>query len=206
MAMSTYATLKTSIAAWLKRSDLTDMMGDFVALTESRIARDLRIRKQVVNTSIPTVAGTQTITLPSDFLEIENIGISNSSPPRTLHVVTPELMDERYPAAYFTGVPAVYALLGDTIQLGPTPDAVYAVSLDYYQRFAGLAADADTNWLLTNYPAIYLFGALAEAAVYTLDDDRLKLFEARYEAEVQSLQSKDDEALRSGSVMRVRQL
>lgn len=206
MALTTFGGLKTAVAAWIKHSGLTSVMPELLALTEARIARDLRIRKQVTNAALSTVAGTQTVTLPGDFLEIENIGISSSSPPRQLHVVTPELMDERYPAAFFTGVPVVYALLGDVIQLGPTPDAVYTVSLDYYQRFTGLSDDTDTNWLLTNYPGVYLFGMLTEAAVYTLDDERTKLFEARYQAEVQSLQTKDDESLRSGSAMRVRTL
>ena len=200
----TYAGLLASIAGWMDRTDLTAVIPDFVIAAESRIARDLRIRKQVANTTLTTVSGTQYVTLPSDFLEIENIGLSSTSPPATLSVVTPEIMDRKYPAGFNTGQPLVYALLGDKIQFGPTPDAAYTVSLDYYQRFA--AVSTATNWLLTNYPMVYMAGALAEGCMYLRDTEGVQMWAGRYQAEVKQIQDTDDEALRSGSAMRVRAL
>jgi len=205
MAIATYADLQTSIANWLKRSDLTSIIPDFITLAEARIARDLRLRKQVVNTTLSTVAGTQSVSLPSDFLEAENISLSNTTPPGALSVVTPEILDRKYPEAYVTGQPRVYTVLGDKVLFGPTPDAVYSVSLDYYQRWAALSASG-TNWLLTNHPNIYLFAALAEGAPYLMEDERAPLWESKYQADVLKLQQMDDTALRSGSAMRVRTL
>lgn len=205
MAIATYADLQTSIANWLKRSDLTSIIPDFITLAEARIARDLRLRKQVVNTTLSTVAGTQSVSLPSDFLEAENISLSNTTPPGALSVVTPEILDRKYPEAYVTGQPRVYTVLGDKVLFGPTPDAVYSVSLDYYQRWAALSA-TPTNWLLTNHPNIYLFAALAEGAPYLMEDERAPLWESKYQADVLKLQQMDDTALRSGSAMRVRTL
>ena len=86
MALATYTDLLASVAAWLNRSDLTAVIPDFVSLAEGRIARDLRLRKQVINTTLSTVAGTQSVTLPSDFLEAENLAISNTSPAGALSV------------------------------------------------------------------------------------------------------------------------
>ncbi len=122
MALATYTNLQASVAAWLHRSDLTALIPDFVALAESRIARDLRIRRQVVTVPISTVANNQAIALPTGFLEIENISISSTSPAATLSVVTPEILDRLYPDGYNPGQPVVYTLLGDTILLGPTPN------------------------------------------------------------------------------------
>ena len=201
MALANYTDLQSSIANWLHRADLTAVIPDFIALTEERIARDLRIRKQVVNTTLTTAAGTQGVTLPSDFLEIENIGITSTTPPRNLHVVTPELMDEKFPTSY-TGTPTDYTIIGDVIQFGPTPDAAYTVSMDYYQRLN--LAGTNTNWLMTNHPGVYLFGALAEAAPYLVNDERAGVFEAKFQAALQSLNDSDDAGLRSGSSMRVR--
>ena len=45
MAISTYAELKTSIANWLDREDLTDIIPDFIALAETRHKRDFKIRR-----------------------------------------------------------------------------------------------------------------------------------------------------------------
>lgn len=203
MALATYTDMLASVAGWMNRTDLTAMIPDFVALAETRIARDLRLRRQVANAAILTVANTQSVTLPSDFLEIENIGLSSTSPQAPLSFVTPEIMDRRYPAGYNSGQPVVYTTLGDTIQLGPTPDSVYTVSLDYYQRLAALTV-TPTNWLLTNYPMVYLSAALVEGSLYLHDTDKVALWDARYRAEVKSLQETDDIALHGGSVMRVR--
>lgn len=205
MAIATYSDLQTSVAAWLNRTDLTSLIPDFITLGEARIARELRLRRQVVNTALSTVAGTQAVSLPSDFLEAENLSLSNTTPPGALSVVTPEILDRKYPEAYVTGQPRVYTVLGDNILFGPTPDAVYTVSLDYYQRWAALSV-TPTNWLLTNHPSVYLFAALAEGAAYLMDDARQALWLQRFAQEAAQLQQMDDAALRSGSSMRVRTL
>lgn len=205
MALATYTDLLSSVASWMDRTDLTAVIPDFVALSESRIARDLRIRKQVTTATLTTTASVQSVTLPTDFLEIENITLSSTSPPASLAVVTPEILDRKYPLGYQTGQPQVYALIGDSINFGPTPDAEYTVSLDYYARFPALSV-TPTNWLLTNHPMVYLAGALCEAWLYLQDTDKVALWDQRYRSEVQQLQETDDSSLRSGSEMRVRTL
>ena len=71
----TYTGLQASIASWLHRSDLTAIIPDLIVLAEARLARDLRLRKMVTTTTSSTVASTQGITLPADFLEIENLSV-----------------------------------------------------------------------------------------------------------------------------------
>jgi len=44
MALTTYSELKTSIADWLNRSDLTTQIADFIALTEADFNSKLRVR------------------------------------------------------------------------------------------------------------------------------------------------------------------
>ena len=46
MALNTYSALKTAIANWLNRSDLTsEISGDFIVLAEKDFNSKLRIRK-----------------------------------------------------------------------------------------------------------------------------------------------------------------
>ena len=204
MALATYADLLSAVAAWSHRDDLTGVIPDFVTIAEARIARDLRLRKQVVNTALSTVAATQTVALPSDFLEIENITLSSTNPPRQIHIVTPEIMDEKYPANFYAGEPVVYTILGDNLVLGPTPDAVYTISLDYYQRLPALSSAV--NWLYTNHPSVYLYATLCEVAAYAFDKEAEAKWDSRYRADAADVQSRDDDALRSGTAMRVRAL
>ena len=205
MAITTYGGLKTSIAAWLKRSDMDAIIPDFITLAEARIARDLRLRKQITSATLPTVGGNQAVTLPADFLEAENVSLL-TDPKTQLVYVNIEHLDSQYPTGLRTGSPAVYTLEGDNILLGPTPDGVYQVDLLYYGKFAALSASTDTNWLLTNHPSIYLFAALAEAHPYTMDDGRVALWEQKYAKDVKALQDADDQSMFSGTSLRVRQI
>jgi hypothetical protein len=53
MALATYSDLKTSIANWLNRSDLTtEIAEDFIVLAEADFNSKLRIRKMNRSTSI----------------------------------------------------------------------------------------------------------------------------------------------------------
>ena len=67
MALATYSDLKTAVANYLARSDLTAVIPDFVRLAETRLRRELRIRQmlQVVTTS--TVSGDSTVALPANL-------------------------------------------------------------------------------------------------------------------------------------------
>lgn len=205
MALANYNDLLAAVASWMDRTDLTSVIPDFITVAESRIARDLRIRKQISTTALTTTAGSQSVTLPTDFLELENITLTSTSPPATLSVITPEILDRKYPKNYQTGQPMVYALLGDYLKLGPTPDAEYTVSIDYYARFSALSSTS-TNWLMTNHPMVYLAGALCEGWLYLQDAEKLAIWDQRYRSEVSQLQDADDDSLRSGSAMRVRTL
>ena len=198
----TYTGLLASIAGWLKRSDLTATLPDFVSLCEGRIATDLRIRNQVLTTTWNTVASVQTVALPADFLELENLTL-NTTPNRPLTYITPEQMDKEFPVGSGTGRPQAYTIIGQLLYFGPVPDQAYGIGAQYYQRFSPLAT-TPTNWLLVNYPAVYLYGALCEAAPWLIEDDRIAVWEGKYKSTVDSLQTTDDTALRSGSVMRVR--
>lgn len=202
MSLTTYAGLKASVASWLKRSDLTTIIPDLVALAEARIARDLRLRRQIVSADITLTAGTQGVDLPADWLEFENVTLA-ANPPRQLTYVNIEHLDSKYPSTW-TGTPAVYTLEGNQILFGPTPDAAYTANVFYYGKFAALSADSDTNWLLTNHPSVYLFACLAEAAPYLMDDERSVLWEGKYAKDMNELQTADDAAMFSGTALRVR--
>lgn len=200
MSLATYADLLASLATWSKRTDLTSVLPDIVVLAEARIARDLRLRNQVATTTLTCVPSQQWLTLPTDFLEAENLTV-NVAPPQNLAVVTPELLDVKFPGNGVSGQPQVYAIVGNQIRFGPVPDGNYGIALDYYQRFTPLATSS-TNWLLTNHPNVYLSACMAELRVFLEADPQL--WDAKYSSEAQALQDADDAALRSGSAMRVR--
>lgn len=200
----TYTGLQASIASWLHRSDLTSLIPDFIVLAESRIAKDLRLRKMVVDTSLTAVAATQALALPSDFLEIENLSVSTSTE-RNLVYMNIESLNVKYPVGGYTGVPVAYTLESGNILFGPTPDQAYTIPILYYGRISPLATTS-SNWLLTDYPSVYLFAALAEAADYLNNEKAVMKWEQKYNALVAQLQDTDDRSMFSGSQLRVRNI
>lgn len=154
MSIATYSELKTAIATWLHRSDLDSAIPDFIALAESNIRQDVRCRAMEA-AATGTLSAT-TLALPARFAEARRVLIDNV-PQRYL---TPT----QFTYVRTNTEDARYTIVGETMHFQKS-SGDYQV--DYWQWFAALADAADTNWLLTNHPGIYLFGSLVEAAAYT---------------------------------------
>lgn len=166
MAISTFAELKTAIGNWLERDDLSSRIPEFVSLAEDRIALDLRIRPMETSSSITVDA--QTEALPTRFLGLRRSYLDSDGqrvdyyPPDQfwLLAVTRE-----------NGKPVAFTIEGENFVFAPYPSgSSYTFKVHYWQKFASLSADGDTNWLLTNARGLLLYGSLLEASLYLEDD------------------------------------
>ena len=91
MALTSYSTLKASVANWLNRTDLTDEIADdFIALTEADFNSKLRIRKMINQATI--TIDSETESLPTGFLQVRNFYILLSSNKYPLKYLTPHNM------------------------------------------------------------------------------------------------------------------
>jgi|SRR5882672_2028487 len=198
----TYTGLLASVASWMNRTDLTTTIPDFVSIAESRIARELRLRTQLVTATLTTSTVTRAVSLPPDWLEFENVSIAGA-PETACQYVNIEHMDVKYPESGYAGRPFVYTIEGANVLFGPTPDSAYTVNIMYYARFPSLIS-AGANWLLTNHPNIYLYACLREGAFFTKDGASAAQWDGLFKQEVKTLQDQDDEATHSGSALRVK--
>ena len=74
MALNTYAALKTAIANWLNRSDLSDEIADdFIKLTEADFNSKLRIRQMEQIDTITIDSETETV--PTGFIGVRSFYI-----------------------------------------------------------------------------------------------------------------------------------
>ena len=92
MAITTFSELKTAVANWLDRSDLTDRIPEFIALAEARHRRDFKIRRMETRVTANTIADTEFYTLPDNYVAMRNIQL-NTDPKTSLEYLTPEQMD-----------------------------------------------------------------------------------------------------------------
>ena len=190
MSLDTYTNLKAALATVLHRSDLTSSIPDFITLAEDKLNKRLRIRG--MENRVTATVSSQYVALPTQFLAIKNMQL-NTTPATPLTFATPDMIDIRYPDPTLVDTPKFYSLVGGQIQLAPVPDTSYTLEMDYYKSFA-LATDG-TNWLLTNAPRCYYYGALMEAAAFLKDDKRVPLWAQLLETaikEVELADSQDD--------------
>lgn len=200
----TYTGLLAQIALWMNRNDLGAVIPSFVALAESRIARDLRIRKQIFTTGITASTTTRAVALPTDWLELVNLSITSVTAP-SIQYMTLDQLDAKFPEGGCSGQPYYYTINGDNVLFGPTPDSAYPIDVIYYARFPSLSV-VESNWLYTNHPSIYLYGCLREGALFVKDSKSAAEWDGLFKNEVKSLQDDDDEATHSGSVLVVKTL
>ena len=173
MALDTYSNLKTTIANYLNRSDLTAYLGDFITLTEARLNRELRVREMVnTDTSTTTVAGTQSYALPTGYIEATTV-IFQSDPYCTLRFISNSDFYNKYNASQSRGKPTYFTIVGSNILLGVAPNSATTLQINYYKSLTALSDSNASNDILTNYPELYLYGALAESAPFIMQDERI---------------------------------
>lgn len=199
MAFDNFGELKTSIGNWLKRSDLSERIPDFVELCEA----DMRARLRPVDLQART-----TVTVDAEYVDIPaglksvtrmSIDGDNNVPMR---FVTPEVIEDQYPSDA-TGQPLVFTIIGNQFQFRPVPSTSFTANLAYQAALTSLSADSDTNYVLTNHPDTYLNGALKNAFDYLNDDLKLAKYAALYEQCVQRIKDESGNK-RVGSNLRIR--
>jgi hypothetical protein len=196
VSITNYGELKTAVANWLNRGDLTDYIPDFIAMGEGYINRDLRVRNMLARVTAQTVGASAYIDLPTDFVEMRNIQL-NVSDKYPLSYMSPEVMDSKYLSQ--TGQPKFYTILGDELQFAPIPDSTYTVEIAYFQSFPAQSSDTDSSWLHTNAKDLLLYSALIAAEPFLKNDSRIALWQAMYQAGIDQLNRMDKKARVSGS-------
>ena len=193
MAITTYAELKTAIANWLNRDDLTAVIPDFISLAEARIARDLRHWKQ--EKRVTTDVNERYENLPNDFIEIRQVQHTSGG---SISSVSSVEMEKLRAASDAGGKPKYVRLTADQLEFYPTPDASYSISMLYYGRIPALSDLEPDNWLLRDAPDVFLYGALLQSAPYLVDDARVQVWAGLYQSGIEALNVENEKARVSG--------
>jgi|TARA_R110002051_G_scaffold138338_1_gene211082 hypothetical protein len=201
MAISTYAELKTAVANWLDRDDLTDRIPEFIALAEARMNRVLRLRMMESKYTASTVAGQRNYALPTGYIQMRNFQL-NTSPITSLSYVSPEIYDRLWGGSQ-GGTPSFYTIITNELQLGPIPGSVMTLEMLFYKKTSALSVSNTTEQMLTDNPDIYLYGALLEAEPFIMNDERIQVWAQGFEKAVVDLQEQDNKDRHSGSALRV---
>jgi len=204
MALTNYTTLKASIANWLNRSDLTsEIADDFIVLAEADFNSKLRVRKMITQSSF--TIDSETEVLPTDFLQVRDFFILSGNTKVPLRYMSPSQMDQ-VKGTSTTGLPNSYTILGDNFRFSPKPDGSYTGIVNYYKKFSSLSSTNTSNYILSDHPAIYLYGSLFHAANFLggYNPQQVQSWQQMFATAMERLEQNDREDQFSGSPLQVR--
>ena len=191
MAITTYTTLQQAISDWLNRADLTQQVPDFIALAESTLNKSIRSTYMVQLTTLSVSSSAQRVAVPSDMLEPIYLQVTSTTASPLEQITPQQLITLRRARLRSAATPAFFAVMGRNFEFAPIPSATTSIDCTYYQKIPALASNS-TNWLLTNYPDLYLYTSLMHAAPFLKDDARAQLFNSMLSQQIaQAVQQND---------------
>jgi hypothetical protein len=175
MSLDNYANLKTEIADWLDRDDMTDRIDTLIDLAEVRHKREIRIRDMLCRDTI--IVNQQYIDLPSTrFLEAKTFRLLTEP----VTVLTGVNLDQMNRRRKDTAQLPTFFTVQEQIELDADPDQSYTGEIIYYDAVRGLSDSVTSNSILSEAPDCYLYAALAAAAPFLMHDERIQMWETLY--------------------------
>lgn len=167
-----YAGLKSSVARWAARDDLTSDIPQFIEFATATFnhghdgyAPYLRVREMEKTTTLTPVD--DGYALPADYLQYITLQ-EDASIARPLSYVASSYSDYKY-ADRAGGLSNDFIIDGSTIYSFPVSSNDF--TLRYYAKIPELSDIVTSNWLLEKQPQIYLHAALMQLGLFTKDDD-----------------------------------
>jgi hypothetical protein len=179
VSLANYSDLQASVLSWLNRDSAGIPVTDFISIAEAELNSKVRVRQNTTTTTLTLAQGGYTVSLPSDFLEDVELNYEDLTEP--LNRASFNDVDYLLGNAQ-TGRPELYAFAGSVITFEKLADQAYDYTLRYYRKWD--IAVEDTNWLLSNHPDAYLFGALLEANAWLGDMNQANYCRERRDAAV----------------------
>jgi len=191
-AFTSYANLKTNIASYLARTDLTEQIPMFISLAEKRLNRDLRLRQTFQQSTYSMDSGF-TVPTPADFLEMQDLHL-DANPIIPLTFQTVSQFYRRNGGSNQQGVPVNYTLVADNFVLAPQPTGATTVNMTYYKIPAPMSDTVPSNEYLEVCPDLLLYASLAESAPFLMDDPRLATWDGMYQTGLASITKSDEQS------------
>lgn len=155
-----YSELKTAVADYMHRTDLTAKIPGFIQLAESFLFRELDVK--ALRVSVAGVTTGEYVTLPADFLSVVRLTSSHNGREYDLDYAS-------QPYKYALSYPANYALENNKLRIfGASTGQAY--TLYYAPKIAALSDSNTSNWILENAQDLYLYASAIEAARWTKDE------------------------------------
>jgi hypothetical protein len=196
MALASYTDLKTAVAAFYQRDDLTSNMDDFLDLCEAEMQREVKLLDFETTGTVTITNGSGT--LPTGWAGARSVSWEYT-PDVPLTYVTPQRWEELLAADY--SIAYVYTVTGSTIKVAE--DKTGTLNVTYLAKFTPLSGAATSNAILANHPDAYLNGCLKYAALFCKDFDSAAAYGGIFKGLLQQMKT-DNQQRKYGHNLAVR--
>ena len=171
---SNYGELKSELSDLLFNQRFIARYDRFTRSFETDANSRLRVLPMETSVLLTTVSGD--VALPTDYLAWRTVKPTTTPYIDELDYVHPAYL----PATQYNRRPPLFTIEGNTFKARPANDAADAYEFHYYQKIPTLVGgNGNSNWLLTEYPNVYLFGLMVEAAGDGRNVEMAQLYKAR---------------------------
>lgn len=202
--ITNYGTLKTAIAAKLRRNDRTADIPGYVQRAEAHFNRELRHTENLYKLAAQTFQAEFT-NIPPDLRELQGIELDWNGTKMWVEPDTNVSAVNRRGTIGTSGKVSV-SIVNKQFRFSPPLTGTATGDIYYYrgtmQDLAG-GADGDDNWIILRHPDVYFYRTLMEAGLDMNDDDLVQRAGAPFMAAWQSLLRHSSRS-RFGSQLRVR--
>jgi len=186
--------IRAHFLALLNRTDCSNTLADtFIDQSIARIERTLRIPPMEKTQTYTILSSTSFVTIPSDFLEITDFYYDSTNLKRVPLAKMVEMSDGNE-----QGTPTSFSREGELMKIYPYP-TTGTLTMNYYASFTDMTSDTDENDLALIGSDLIIYGALAYASDYYLDE-RGPLFEGKFAQFMAEMQEQANDAETSGTV------
>jgi hypothetical protein len=102
-----------------------------------------------------------------------------------------------------SGVPVNYTVLASEFQFAPVPDSAYTLKMLYYAKPDYMSDSVVSNVFLANCADALLYGALAEAEPYLMNDARIQVWASLYDRSINNINVADEGSEYAGVPLRM---
>lgn len=190
----TYDQLKTEVAAYLKRDDLTSQIPNFITMGENELNRRLDLVQMEEATSFTLGAAASTVAFSSISAACVAVlklwKVVNGVVEELVYLEPLQFLQQRAVAAN-TGQPNYWTVQGGAIvQFDRVADQAYTIHALIRKKFA-VATDYATNWVALNAQDAYVFASLLQAEPFIKNDKRIGTWRAMLESVILQLEEAD---------------
>lgn len=159
----------------------------FIKLCEDEIYREVQLPDLRTLATASTTANSRYLAIPNDYLSAYYMAVQDDGQFYPMLSKDESFMREVYGGAV-TGRPRFFAQLDDvTFLIGPTPDDVYTVEMEYFYKPESIVT-AGTTWLSSRGEAAILYGSILHGYIYLKgDQDVIAAYKDKYAQAVADL-------------------